>query len=219
MTIDEIGTTRRRFARNPRPRARRLSAILRQLAGDRSRERISIRDLFETMGDRATGALMLVFALPNLVPTPPGTSAILGTPLLFLAAQLAFGLKPWLPKVIAERSMRREDFEAIVSRLRRWLTFAERMLKPRLSFLVEPPVEYFAGFICLVMAIILTLPIPLGNMLPALAICLFSFGILGRDGLFCLLGVVTSVVSGAVVGGMVYGIVKAALFVVTNWFA
>lgn len=189
------------------------------MAGDKSRERISIRDLFETMGDRATGALMLVFALPNLVPTPPGTSAILGTPLLFLAAQLAFGLKPWLPNVIAERSMRREDFEAIVTKLRRWLTFAERMLKPRLSFLVEPPVEYFAGFVCLVMAIILTLPIPLGNMLPALAICLFSFGILGRDGLFSLLGLVTSVISAAVVGGMVYGIVKTTVFVVTNWFA
>ncbi len=183
MTIEEMETSRRRFIRSPRPRGRRLSAILRQLAGDRSRERISIGDLFEVMGDRATGALMLVFAIPNLVPTPPGTSAILGAPLLFLAAQLTFGLKPWLPKVIAGRSMKREDFEAIVSRIHRWLAFAERMLQPRLSFLVEPPAEYLVGFLCLVLAVILTLPIPLGNILPAFTICLFSFGILGKDGL------------------------------------
>ncbi len=219
MTIESMDMARGRLPRNPRPRARRLSAILRQMASDRSRERISIRDIFETMGDRAIGALMLVFALPNLVPTPPGTSAILGAPLLFLAAQLTFGLRPWLPKVIADRSMRREDFEAIISRIHRKLAFAERMLKPRLSALVEPPAEYLAGFLCLVMAIILTLPIPLGNMLPALAICLFSFGILGRDGLFVILGVIAAGLSATVVGGMVYGIIKAAAFVIANWFA
>src|SRR5699024_9313881 len=100
---------RRRFARKPRLGAPRLSAILRQLAGDKKRQRISIGDFFEVMGDRATGALMLILALPNLVPTPPGTSAILGAPLLLLAAQLTFGLRPWLPKVIARRSMKRED--------------------------------------------------------------------------------------------------------------
>jgi hypothetical protein len=35
---------------------------------------------------------------------PPGTSAFLGAPLLFLAVQLALGRRPWLPRVIAERS-------------------------------------------------------------------------------------------------------------------
>lgn len=219
MTIEEMETSRRRFIRSPRPRGRRLSAILRQLAGDRSRERISIGDLFEVMGDRATGALMLVFAIPNLVPTPPGTSAILGAPLLFLAAQLTFGLKPWLPKVIAGRSMKREDFEAIVSRIHRWLAFAERMLQPRLSFLVEPPAEYLVGFLCLVLAVILTLPIPLGNILPAFTICLFSFGILGKDGLFSAFGMVMAGISLTVVGGVIYGLIKAAIFFVTNWFA
>ncbi|PKA41928.1 exopolysaccharide biosynthesis protein [Rhizobium sullae] len=219
MTIEGMERSRRHFVRGPRPKGRRLSAILRQLAGDRSRERISIGDLFEVMGDRATGALMLVFAIPNLVPTPPGTSSILGAPLLFLASQLTFGLKPWLPKVIAGRSMRREDFEVIVSRIHRWLAFAERMLQPRLSFLVEPPAEYLAGFLCLVLAIILTLPIPLGNILPAFAICLFSFGILGRDGLFSLFGMIMAGISLTVVGGVSYGLIKAAIFFVTNWFA
>ncbi len=183
MTIENADSHRRRRPRPPRPKGRRLSSILRQLAADRSRERISIGDLFQTMGDRAISALMLIFALPNAFPTPPGTSAVLGAPLVFLAVQLTFGLKPWLPRVIADRSMRREDFETIVGRIHRWLAWAERMLKPRLAIFAEPPAEYLAGAACLLLSIVLLLPVPLGNMLPAITISVFAFGILGRDGL------------------------------------
>ncbi|EJC68211.1 exopolysaccharide biosynthesis protein [Rhizobium sp. 1AS11] len=192
---------------------------MRQMAADQSRERISIGDLFNTMGDRAISALMLIFALPNAFPTPPGTSAVLGAPLVFLAAQLTFGLKPWLPKVIANRSMRREDFETIVGRIHRWLAWAERMLKPRLAIFAEPPAEYLAGAACLLLSIVLLLPVPLGNILPAVTISVFAFGILGRDGLFALIGFVMTAVSLVVAGGVIYGLVKAGIYLVVQWFA
>ncbi|WP_222303837.1 exopolysaccharide biosynthesis protein [Rhizobium leguminosarum] len=192
---------------------------MRQMAADQSRERISIGDLFDTMGDRAISALMLIFALPNAFPTPPGTSAVLGAPLVFLAAQLTFGLKPWLPKVIADRSMRREDFETIVGRIHRWLAWAERMLKPRLAIFAEPPAEYVAGAACLLLSIVLLLPVPLGNILPAVTISVFAFGILGRDGLFALIGFVMTAVSLIVAGGVIYGLVKAGIYLVVQWFA
>jgi hypothetical protein len=217
MTIENT-ETHRTTARRPRPKGKRLSSILRQMAADRSRERLSIGDLFQTMGDRAIGALMLIFALPNAFPTPPGTSSLLGAPLIFLAAQLTFGLKPWLPKAIAARSMRREDFETIVGRIHPWLARAERMLQPRLSIFVEPPAEYLAGFCCLVLAIVLVLPVPLGNILPAIAISVFAFAILGRDGLFSLLGFAMTAVSLIVAGGVIYGLVKAAIYIVMQWF-
>jgi hypothetical protein len=189
------------------------------MAADQSRERISIGDLFDTMGDRAISALMLIFALPNAFPTPPGTSAVLGAPLVFLAAQLTFGLKPWLPRVIADRSMRREDFENIVGRIHRWLAWAERMLKPRLAIFAEPPAEYLAGAACLLLSIVLLLPVPLGNILPAITISVFAFGILGRHGLFALIGFVMTAVSLVIAGGVIYGLVKAAIYLVVQWFA
>ncbi|WP_179869703.1 exopolysaccharide biosynthesis protein [Rhizobium chutanense] len=192
---------------------------MRQMAADQSRERISIGDLFQTMGDRAISALMLIFALPNAFPTPPGTSAVLGAPLVFLAVQLTFGLKPWLPRVIADRSMRREDFETIVGRIHRWLAWAERMLKPRLAIFAEPPAEYLAGLACLLLSIVLLLPVPLGNMLPAITISVFAFGIMGRDGLFALGGFAMTAVSLGIAGGVIYGLVKAGVYLVVQWFA
>lgn len=198
----------------PKKRRVRTSRILRKIADDTSNERISIRYLLDTLGDRAIGALMLVFAFPNVMPTPPGTSAILGAPLVFLAAQLTFGMKPWLPALIADRSMARADFATIINKAHPWLTWAERLLKMRLSFLTEPPFEYFVGLLCLILAVVLLLPVPLGNMLPALTICIFSFGILGRDGVWTLAGLVAFVVSMVIAGGVIYGMVKAAFYFV-----
>jgi hypothetical protein len=51
----------------------------------------------------------------------------------------------------------------------------QQLLKPRLSFLTRPPFEQAIAVVCLLLALILFLPIPLGNMLPAFVICLFSF--------------------------------------------
>lgn len=195
---------------------RSLSATLSGLASDQNRERISVRDIFEAMGDRAFGALMLVFALPNVIPTPPGTSVILGGPLIFLTAQLALGMKPWLPRFIADRSMSRSDFSSLAGRIAPWLNRAERLLKPRMRFLTRPPLENLAGIVCFVLAVILTLPIPLGNMLPALAICFFALAILERDGLFAILGHVVAVVAVVVVGGLAYAAAKTLIFLVSS---
>jgi len=193
-----------------------LSVVLQLLAADLSRERISISDLLAALGDRALGALMFVFAMPNVLPTPPGTSTLLGLPLVFLAAQLTFGRRPWLPAIVADRSMTRQDFNTLIRRIAPWLERAERLLKPRASVLAMPPMEYFVGLVCLVLALVLVLPIPLGNMLPALAISLMALGLLERDGLWIGAGLVTTVISLIVVSGVVFALAKAAIYFLNN---
>lgn len=199
-----------------RPQGRALSEILAAIAHDASRERICVADLLAAMHDRAVAALMFIFALPNVVPVPPGTSAILGAPLIFLAAQLTLGMRPWLPKVITERSIARADFAALIERAGPWLARAERLLKPRLATLARPPAEYAVGVACLVLAIMVFLPIPLGNMLPAFAICLFALAILERDGVWVLVGAIAALASIALVWGVLYALMKSAILIFTN---
>lgn len=193
-------------------RGPRLSEILAGLAADETRERVSLRDIFDAMGDRAFGALMLVFALPNVLPTPPGTSAILGLPLVILTLQLMLGQSPWLPNIIAARSMARADFAATVGRMAPWLAKAEKMLKPRLSSLVGATAERVIGTICFIMAVVLLLPIPLGNMAPAFVICLFALAILEKDGVFALAGLVAAIASSVLIVGFYIGVIKAFLY-------
>ncbi|MCY1665586.1 exopolysaccharide biosynthesis protein [Rhizobium sp. SL86] len=202
-----------------RAKPKSFSAILHDLAHDDARERIQVADLLAAMKDRAFGALIFIFAMPNVLPTPPGTSAILGIPLLFLAAQMALGQTPWLPKLIAGRSMLRSDFAVMVAKASPWIARAERMLKPRLTTLSTPAAERLIGCFCLVLALVLAMPIPLGNMLPALALCIIAFGILERDGVWISIGVAIGIVSLFLVAGVIYAIIKSAIFVLARVFA
>lgn len=152
------------------------------------------------------------FAFPNVLPTPPGTSTILGAPLIFLAAQLALGMSPWLPAVIASRSMSRADFATLVRRIGPWLARIDGLLRPRLALLALPPMEYLVGLVCLLLSLVLVLPIPLGNVLPALAISVLALGILESDGLWIIIGLAAAAVATVVVSSVVFAIVKAALF-------
>ncbi|GLK74322.1 exopolysaccharide biosynthesis protein [Ancylobacter dichloromethanicus] len=190
----------------------RLSEVLNAIAADTSRERIAVGDLLKVMQERAFGPLMLIFALPNALPTPPGTSSVLGAPLVFLTAQLALGWSPWLPPIIARRSIARKDFAAFVAKATPWLARAEKLLRPRFGVLAHPPAENIVGLMCFVLAVVLVLPIPLGNMLPALAICLLALGILERDGLWIIAGMALAVASLGVVWGVVWAFVKTGLF-------
>ncbi|MDQ1818076.1 exopolysaccharide biosynthesis protein [Massilia sp. CCM 9210] len=198
---------------------RALSQLLRKLADDVSRDRIAVGDLLHALGDRAIGALLFIFAFPNILPVPPGTSAVLGAPLVFLAAQLTFGMRPWLPGFISRRSMPRTDFQGMIRRVVPWLERAEKLLRPRASVLALPPFEYIVGVVCLLLATVLVLPIPLGNMLPALSISLLALGLLERDGYAIALGLIAATMSAVVVSGVIWGIIKGIIFMISGVFA
>lgn len=121
-----------------------------------------------------------------------------------------------MPAIITQRSMSREDFHVLIRRIAPWLERAEKLLKPRASVLAMPPMENVVGLVCLVLALVLVLPIPLGNMLPALAISLMALGLLERDGVWVSAGVIMAAVSMVVVSGVVFALVKAAIFFFTQ---
>jgi hypothetical protein len=191
--------------------ARRLSETLTGLANDPSRETISIADIRDAMGDRAFGALMLVFALPNALPVnAPGVSTVLGAPLLFLAAQLILGFKaPWLPAFVMRRSLRRESFARAMTVAVPWIRRLEKLLKPRLQLLASSWAERVVGLVCAVLAIVLMLPIPFANMPPAVAICVMAMALLERDGLATLAGLALAAGALSIASGVILGIVKA----------
>lgn len=198
--------------------ADRLSAILTAIAKGQDRERISIADLLHALEHRAIGALMFIFAVPNAFPVPPGVSAILGAPLIFLSFQLMIGQRPWLPRIITDRSLSRVDFEKVVDLAAPWLARAERLMRPRLEFLGKPPAEYLIGAICLLLSVILFLPIPLGNMLPAFTICVLALGVLERDGIWIGIGIVCAITAVVIVWGVALALLWSALFVLSNVF-
>jgi hypothetical protein len=188
----------------------RFSKVLRELAV-RTDPTISVGDVLDAFGDRAFGALMLVFAAPNVLPLPPGTSVVLGAPLLFVTAQLMLGRSIlWMPRLICGRSISRKFFSTLLAKLCPVLERLKRFLRPRIPALLHPIPERIVGAACFLLAIIVFLPIPFGNIPPAFAMCAFALGILERDGFATLVGwsaaagslLLLATISSAIVAGL-----------------
>src|SRR5690606_26396709 len=159
-----------------------------------------------------------IFAFPNILPTPPGTAGILGLPLLFLSAQMMLGLDPWLPGFIARRSMARGTFQVLVERITPWLLRAERLLRARGEVLAHPRAQRLLGALCLIVSIALVLPVPFANLVPSVALCIIGLGVLERDGLWIVLGVLAALGSLVYVAGLAWVLVKSAVFLLMNAF-
>ncbi len=161
-------------------------------------------ELVDSFGERAFGALMFVFAVPNIIPTPPGTSAILGLPLVILTFQVMMGRQSlWLPQVVRQRRISRTLIETFVAKVTPVMARLERVLKPRLSFIAANDLaERLIGLVSFPLSIILFLPIPFGNILPATAIALLALGLAERDGIATLAGYVMSIASVAVLAAI-----------------
>lgn len=171
-----------------------LSAVLRDTV--EKHETISVDELMARFGGRALGALLLVFGLLCSLPLPPGGTTVFGAPLVILAPQLLFGRhSPWLPARVRGRSIETRHLKKGLDKVLPWLKRLEALSQPRLSVLFGGVGQAAIGLICTVFAIVLILPIPLGNMLPAAAVSVLSLSLVQRDGALALLGYVLAAAS------------------------
>lgn len=188
----------------------RLSDTLDILSSGCVGDRISFDDLTSTLGDKCYAGLLFLLAAPNMLPTPPGASAILGVPLIILSAQLMLGLRrPWFPGFVLNRDVSTEKFAKVGERLEPLTRRAEGLLSRRLDLLTGVVGRRVVGLICLLLAIMLALPVPLGNVVPAAAISLFALGLLARDGWAVLAGIAATGASAAIAIGVGYGAFEA----------
>ncbi|MES2861749.1 MAG: exopolysaccharide biosynthesis protein [Pseudomonadota bacterium] len=162
-------------------------------------EKLHLGEIVEAFGERAFGAVMLLFAIVNMLPWPPGGTTLTGAPLLFLSAELAWGRDAlWLPTWLGRASVKRETFRHLSGRMMKIIRFSEGLSKPRLYFLTGRLGQGLIGLACLILSAILVLPVFGGNLIPAIAIGFFSLGIMQRDGLAVLLGWVMTALTVAV---------------------
>jgi len=195
----------------------RLSDIVRSM--DTSQD-TTIGDLANSLGERAFGALMFIFAVPNAIPMPPGTSAILGLPLVILTWQVLAGRQTlWLPEVVRKRRISKEMLHTFVSKVTPIMAKLERVLKPRLGFIVSSDMaERLIGLVAFPLALILFLPIPFGNIPPALAIACLALGLAERDGAAVVVGYVLSAASVAILAAVSSALYAAVVAFVTTLF-
>lgn len=168
-----------------------FSQLLAGLAVDPPADgKLSFDSLMERAGKGGPAFLMLFLCLLSMIfSVVPGVSTVIGLPLLLLSWQMALGrARLSLPKWLGRRTL---DHTTLVQGLMRRLELVhriERFVRPRLGFLCRGGALRLIGLTGVVCAVVLSLPIPLMNFPPTLAVFLMALGILGGDGVMVLAG-------------------------------
>lgn len=199
-----------------RPIPARTSEVLATLAQGEG-ERVTFREILQGLRHRAFGFTMLIFALPCVLPMPPGIPTVCGIALVIIGLNLiAVRRRLWLPSAIADKSVARADLQRMADRVVPHMQRLERFCKPRLPIVTEPVGKVLIGLVVAVLGFIMILPIPLlGNMPPGFAASVIAIGVTERDGLIVMVGVVVSVAAVAIAGAATW----AAILGIVGFFS
>jgi hypothetical protein len=149
-------------------------------------EGTNVAEIIDKLDERAFGLLILLFAIPCLVPGLPGAQLI-AIPIFLLGLQIATGRNEvWLPNAALNARVKRSWIESIAGFVDKRLRWTERLSKPRLTGLASGWSERLIGIVIALAAI--TIMLPITNTIPSLAITVISVGLLQRDGVFTLAG-------------------------------
>ena len=181
----------------PRP----LIDILREAVASVSEESSTLGHFIDSLHERGFGILIFLFALPMAIPlpVPPGVNLVFSTPLLFLTAQQIYGAKvPWLPEFVRRKKTSKQSLTMTIEKAEPWLRRMSVLIRPRLGFMTHGAVSYLIGLFGFLFALCVSVPVPLTNTVPSMAIAFMAVGILMRDGI-------------AIIGGMILGSVWITL--------
>jgi hypothetical protein len=165
----------------------RISDIMRRLMdGAAHEETVSIGHILQVFGVRGFAFIILMLALLNIVIfMVPFISFLFGLPIVILAVQMVLGLyTPIFPQFVRHQTIRREPLLHGLEKAVLWMTKIERYIRPRFAFLSDPRINRLHGMLALILAMLVTLPVPLFNILPSVGLISLAIGMLQRDGIF-----------------------------------
>lgn len=155
----------------------------------------SLLDVFRLHGDESAAAMLLVLALLCVLPVA-GVGTVLGFAIIAIALrwhrQRGFGtLSTRLQRVALSEVWYRRCLRSLA-----WVySGAERFLRTRWPVLRRrSALPWWGAWIALMGALIL-LPLPLGNVLPALSLVLLSLGWMFRDGVALIASTLVGVIA------------------------
>jgi hypothetical protein len=181
----------------------RLSTDLESLQAQVKGESLTLVELKRSLKDRGTAMLLILLALPFCFIAIPGLSTPFGFAICLIGTCLAMGREPWLPRFILHRRLSTARLTQLLTGAIKVSRQLEKFVRPRLGFLHAGPGRLRLigfGIVIASLGLMLPLPIPFSNSIPAWAVVLLAIGMMENDGLFVLLGHLTAIATWAFIG-------------------
>lgn len=161
---------------------------------------VSLERLMDTIGRRSFGPMLLLIGVILVSPLSgiPGLPSTMGVAVFLLSLQMLLRRKYiWLPGWILRRSISEEKLATAAGWMRRPARVVDRILRERLSFLVEGPASWPLALLSLLLAITLPLlePLPFAASSAGVALTCIGLAMIAHDGVLAVIayGVVLTV--------------------------
>jgi hypothetical protein len=173
----------------------RLSADLETLHARLKDKALTLAEVEQALGGRGPAILLILLALPFCFVAIPGLSVPFGIAICLIGARLAVGREPWLPHFVMHRRLSTARSAQLLTGAIKVARQLEKFVRPRLAFLHAGPGMLRLiglGIVIASLGLMLPLPIPFSNSIPAWAVVLLAIGMMEKDGLCVLLGHLTA---------------------------
>jgi hypothetical protein len=174
---------------------RRLSADVEELIRAFAEREVCLREVLAVLQGRGFDVLLILLAFPFCTPIPlPGLSTPFGLVIAYIGLRLGLGRRPWLPARLLDKRLPPRFFPRFLAGARHLLRGIEYFLRPRCTGIMRWGVvrRGLGVMICVAgLLLLLPLPIPFSNFLPAITIVLLAAAMLENDGGAALAGTVT----------------------------
>jgi len=173
-------------------KVRNLATLLRSLEDRTSGDKVTVGTMLDAVGRRSYGPLLLLLGFISISPLTiiPGANWLVALIILLIAIQIMFGKAyPWVPRRILDFAFPRSALLKGIDHIEPYVSQVDRFLKPRLTFLTEPPFVSLVALICIAAALV-SFPlglVPFGPVLPGLTVLLFGLALTARDGFVLVL--------------------------------
>lgn len=168
-----------------------LISALEDISATAPDDGMSLGEFVDALGERAFGIILFAMALPISIPFLYGIPQIMAVPMIMLSFQMVMGRRePWLPSKFKTRRLDKDGLVKLARFGRKWFGWLEALARPRLTFLSGPSAERFVGLVFIIFCASILVPLPLTNSTPGIALAVAALGLLTRDGLLVLGGLV-----------------------------
>ena len=169
-----------------------FTALVAGLAAMSGPEGLTLREIRDDLDERGFGLMILILAIPCLVPALYGVPQIVGIPILLLAGQMLAGrIEPWLPEAVLKRRVSKAWLDRMADFATKRMGWFERLSRPRLTMFTVGWAERVVALFMILATV--TIVLPMTNTVPSVALALLSVGLIQRDGLFVAGGAAVAV--------------------------
>jgi hypothetical protein len=174
------------------------SEIVSKISSQIPVEGINFKEFLELIGEQGGLISCLILVAPFLFPVSiPGSSLPFGLAIILINIGIITKTHPLLPKRVMDYKISQNTMITLLNGINRVLHGLEKFIKPRFTFLTRKPMDHGNNVVMIFCAflLMLPLPVPLTDFLPAYSILFLTLGSIESDGYLVLAGYSVAIVT------------------------